>query len=103
MSSSRVAIITGSASGIGRGIALQLAEDGCSIVLNDISAQEEHLNKVADEIKLKGGGVTTFLADVTKEEDIKNLVEHAVSSFGGLDIASFTFLNYSKEISYQIN
>lgn len=86
MSSSKIAIVTGSASGIGRAIALRLAEDGCSLVLSDISAQEKYLNEVAEEIKLKGHGVTTFSADVTLEEEVKSLVEHAVSSFGGLDI-----------------
>jgi NAD(P)-dependent dehydrogenase (short-subunit alcohol dehydrogenase family) len=85
-SDSRIAIVTGSADGMGKSIALKLASDGCNIVLNDLPHQAEALKGVVREVEATGRRATFVIGDVSVEEDIRRLVEHAVSTFGGLDI-----------------
>lgn len=83
--SSRVAIVTGSARGIGRAIALKLSEQGATIVINDVgdTAPAEEL---AGLIKGKGGQSAVVLADVSKEDEVAMLVEKVIADFGHLDI-----------------
>jgi 3-oxoacyl-[acyl-carrier protein] reductase len=77
-------IVTGSGGGIGDGIAKRLAEEGASVVVNDIN--REAGEKVAQQIKAAGGHASFFAADVTKSTDMKALVEHAVKQYGKLDV-----------------
>jgi 3-oxoacyl-[acyl-carrier protein] reductase len=77
-------IVTGSGGGIGDGIAKRLAEEGASVVVNDIN--REAGEKVAQQIKAAGGHASFFAADVTKSADVKALVEHAVKQYGKLDV-----------------
>lgn len=84
MSDKKVAVITGSAQGIGKGLATRLASDGFRIVLNDIN--DSLLNETAGEFKNNGVEVTSFAGDVTKLEDQKNLVKHAVDTFDRIDV-----------------
>lgn len=79
--SGKVAVITGASSGIGAATARRFVVEGCKVVLGDI--QTELGNTLADEL----GNVAVFaLCDVTKEGDIANLVDLAISEFGQLDI-----------------
>jgi 3-oxoacyl-[acyl-carrier protein] reductase len=81
----RVGIITGSAQGIGKKIAERLACEGASVIINDINYDRG--NQTAKEIETSFGAKTPFvLTDVKKREDIHNLVEFAMSSFGHIDI-----------------
>jgi NAD(P)-dependent dehydrogenase (short-subunit alcohol dehydrogenase family) len=80
----RVAIVTGGAMGIGRAYALGLAEEGADIVIADIdlgSAKE-----VAAEVETLGRRALAVKADVTKKEEVEQLVEKTVSVFGRIDI-----------------
>lgn len=81
----RVAIITGSSKGIGKGIAIAFAKEGCRVVVNSHKESEEG-NDVVDEIKRLGSDAIFVAADVSKEEEVKNLVDKAVRKFGKLDI-----------------
>ncbi|PCH44769.1 NAD(P)-binding protein [Wolfiporia cocos MD-104 SS10] len=83
---SRVAIITGAARGIGRAVALRLAEDGFDITLNDISTGSDALDQVAQEIRAKGRRAITIIADVSNEDEVKNLVAQTVEELGRLDV-----------------
>lgn len=80
----KVAIITGSGSGFGACSAKMFSREGAKVVVTDFN--EETGKKVADEIKAAGGEVIFVKCDVSKEEDVKHLVEETVKTFGRLDI-----------------
>lgn len=80
----KVAIVTGSGRGIGRGIAMRLAQDGATVVVSDIML--ENAQKVEAEIKAAGGKAMAIKTDVTKQEDCDALVAKTVEKFGKLDI-----------------
>lgn len=84
MSKGKVAVITGSGQGIGKALANRLASDGFSIVLSDIN--KEKLKEAEKEFKDKGFKVTSFIGNVSKLEDQKSLVKHAVDTFGSVDV-----------------
>ncbi|MCO1600593.1 acetoin reductase [Desulfosporosinus nitroreducens] len=80
----KVAIITGAGRGIGRGIALRLAQDGADVVVNDINS--ETVNKVVKEIEALGRKAIAIVADVSNGTAVYAMVEQAVAEFGKLDI-----------------
>lgn len=77
----KVAIVTGAGSGIGAAVARRLAADGASVCLSDLEL--DPAQKIANEI---GQRAIAFAADVTSEEAVQKLVDHVVSTVGGLDI-----------------
>lgn len=80
----KVAIITGAGSGIGRATAFLFAQEGAKVVVVDINdaAGEETVKMIKD-----GGGEAIFIhADVSKAEDVKNMVQKTVEKFGGLHV-----------------
>jgi NAD(P)-dependent dehydrogenase (short-subunit alcohol dehydrogenase family) len=81
----KVAIVTGSGSGIGKAICLLYAKEGAKIAVSDIS--EKAGNETVSEIKDAGGKAIFVKADSSKPEDNKNLVEQTVKEFGGLHVA----------------
>jgi NAD(P)-dependent dehydrogenase (short-subunit alcohol dehydrogenase family) len=80
----RVAVITGSASGIGRATARLFAEAGASVVL--ASRRPDKLQAVADEIIASGGHALVAQTDVTVEAQVKHLVERSLERFGRIDV-----------------
>ncbi|KAK1233516.1 hypothetical protein PQX77_003327 [Marasmius sp. AFHP31] len=81
-----VSIVTGAAQGIGRAIALRLAQDGFDVALNDISAKDEQLKAVGKEIIKIGRKTAIVHADVSSEPEVKEMVEKVVEVLGGLDV-----------------
>jgi 3-oxoacyl-[acyl-carrier protein] reductase len=81
----RVAVITGAARGIGHGIALKLAEDGCAIVIFDVIAEDEARDNI-DLIRETGVPVTYFQGDITNAGDRDALTALVLSEFGQIDI-----------------
>ena len=78
------AVLTGSASGIGRGTALAMARRGARLVLGDVD--EAGVQAVADEIRAAGGEAVALPADVTTEEAFERLRDAALSRFGRVDV-----------------
>ncbi|SNS80326.1 NAD(P)-dependent dehydrogenase, short-chain alcohol dehydrogenase family [Sphingomonas laterariae] len=81
----KVALVTGAGGGIGRATAEALAAAGASVVVGDVSAKggEETVALIA----AKGGKASFVRCDVSQEADVAAIVDHAVSTYGQLDIA----------------
>ena len=80
----RVALITGAGRGIGRAIAIEFAQRGAAVVINDKSP--EGACAVCDEIKASGGKAAHFQADVSNPTETQNLIKFVVETFGDLHI-----------------
>ncbi len=81
----KVAVITGSGRGIGKAIALKLAENGANIVINDIEGST-YADETRDEIEALGVKAIIVRGDVRKKEDVENLINTTVDTFGRIDI-----------------
>jgi len=81
----KTAIVTGSGRGLGKAIALKLAQMGANIVLNDIAASDA-VDATAEEFKAEGYNVVVTKGDVRNFEDVKAMVKTAVDTFGSVDI-----------------
>lgn len=82
----RVAVVTGSTSGIGLGIATRLAENGCHVVLNGLADAAE-VERVKSRLTESSGRTVLYHgADMTRPEEISELVEFAVQELGAVDI-----------------
>lgn len=80
----RVAVVTGGAAGLGKGIARRLATDGLAVVISDIDAGK--LASTRKEFEDAGFDVETFQGDVSKQDDQRALVAKAVDAFGRVDV-----------------
>lgn len=80
----KVAIITGGGQGIGRAVALVLAKEGANVVIGDIDLQLA--KNVADEIESLGGRAQAIKTDVTKREEVSQLVQKTLDDFKKIDI-----------------
>jgi NAD(P)-dependent dehydrogenase (short-subunit alcohol dehydrogenase family) len=81
------AIVAGASQGIGREIAIQLANDGYAVAVNDISRQCDAVNGLVEELS-KSGRSIAVLGDVSKEEDVQSMVAKAVQELGDLQVVS---------------
>lgn len=97
--SGRIALVTGSAGGIGKAIAKKFVDEGAVVILNDMNA--ERLAGAGEEFKAKYGkdSCVTALLDVTKQEQIDSAFAEAILAFGGVDlIVNNAGLSISKTI-----
>lgn len=83
--SGKVALITGSARGIGKAIALELANHGANIVINDILTENE-INKTLKEIKRSTNKTIGIKADITKLDEVESMVKEIINKFGKIDV-----------------
>ena len=81
----KVAIVTGSESGIGKAIAIRLGSEGASVVVDFLSNVDEAADTKA-KVEAAGGKAITVEADISKLTDVQNLVEQAWQQFGGCHI-----------------
>lgn len=85
--SGRVAVITGSASGLGRAIAIRLADEGAHVVVSDVRPDPREGGDVTEAvIEQRGGSCVRIDADASRWDDIDRLVSGAVNRFGRLDV-----------------
>lgn len=81
----KVAIVTGASKGIGAAIAVQMAAEGASVVVNYNSSLKE-ADRVVDQIVGSGGRAVAIQADMGKEADVRRLFAESNKAFGRLDI-----------------
>lgn len=81
----KVAVVTGASKGIGASIALQLAKEGASVVVN-YSTSKEGAQKIVSEIIQKGGKAIAIQANMSNPEDIQRLFLETSQTFGKIDI-----------------
>lgn len=82
--SGRVAIITGSGKGIGKGIAIRLAKEGMRVVIN--ARNKDNVNSVTEELQSLGGDALACPGDISKPEDIQRLIDETFHMFGRIDL-----------------
>ena len=82
----QVAIVVGSARGIGAAIARAFSQEGAAIVLVDINKMKPELDEVAQEIARKGGKAIAIVADCTDEGQVNKMADEAVRCWGKIDI-----------------
>ncbi|MBD3184137.1 glucose 1-dehydrogenase [Candidatus Poribacteria bacterium] len=80
----KVAVVTGSTKGIGRGIAVMLAQEGARVVVSGRDLHAGH--EVAQEIRDTGGEAVFIQTDVTKEDNCERLIHTAANNYGSVDI-----------------
>jgi 3-oxoacyl-[acyl-carrier protein] reductase len=97
----KVALVSGSGRGIGREIALKLAREGASVVINDLDAEPAALT--VQEIKAEGGRAVACVGSVTDAEFAPRFVQTAIDQFGGIDIivnnAGYTWDNVIQKMT----
>ncbi|MBM7421323.1 MULTISPECIES: SDR family NAD(P)-dependent oxidoreductase [Chryseobacterium] len=81
----QVVLVTGAGSGMGKAVALMAAERGAKVVVSDIS--EEAAQSVVDEIIAKSGQATAIKCDVSKDAEVKAMIDRTVEVYGRLDAA----------------
>lgn len=79
-----MAVVTGAASGIGKGMAQRFAKEGMKVVMADV--EKEALANAETELKKDGGQVSSFLCDVSDPKQVEGLAKHARETFGAVDI-----------------
>lgn len=101
----KVAAITGAASGIGRALAINLAEEGCHVAISDVN--ETGLQETADMVRTqnKNVRVTTHKVDTANREQVKQYAEDVVKAHSAVDIiinnAGVVMLETLEDVSYE--
>ncbi|WP_129689908.1 SDR family oxidoreductase [Gottfriedia acidiceleris] len=80
----KVAVVTGAGSGMGKAVAVLYANEGAQVVASDINI--EAANVTVEEIRSNGGNAIAVMANVAHENDIQNLIDTAVNTYGTVDI-----------------
>jgi NAD(P)-dependent dehydrogenase (short-subunit alcohol dehydrogenase family) len=92
MAEGKVALVTGSAQGIGRAIALELAARGADVVVNDFN--NVNMNETVELVKEKGRRCLAFDVDISDRDQVEKMMNDVVEHFGHLDIVVGMLLTF---------
>jgi glucose 1-dehydrogenase len=81
----KVIVITGGSTGLGKAMAERFGQEKCKVVINYFN-DNDNVQEIIHTIEQAGGEASAIQGDVTKEEDIKRLIDHAVSTYGSLNV-----------------
>lgn len=81
----KVVAITGASTGLGKAMALRFGKEGAKVVINYFK-EDQAVGEMIDKIKSLGGDAAAIQGDVTKEEDVKKIIQTAITHFGRLDV-----------------
>ncbi|KAK1227011.1 hypothetical protein PQX77_009973 [Marasmius sp. AFHP31] len=82
----RSALITGSAQGIGRAIALRLASDGFDVCVSDLPHKADSIETAANEVRALGREAIRTICDVTKKFEVEDAIQKSVEALGPLNV-----------------
>lgn len=95
----KVAIITGASRGIGRACAIKFAKEGIKVIAN-YNKSEESAKSLKEELKNQGIEIEIFKADITKKDEIKQMIEFALNKYGKIDILINNARNITNKTFY---
>ena len=81
----KVVVITGAGSGLGQAMAERFGAEKAKVVINYYK-EEQEVQGIIETIEKAGGSASAIQGDVTKEDDVKRMISHAVKTFGSLDV-----------------
>ena len=81
----KVAVVTGGATGLGKAMCLRFAKEGAKVVINYFN-DNQPIDELLQEIKQSGGEAVKVKGDVSKEEDVKEMIKTAAQAYGKIDI-----------------
>ena len=98
----KVAIITGASRGIGRECAIKFAKEGIKVIAN-YNKSKVKAEELKEYLAKDGIDIDIFKADVTKKEEIKQMVEFALNKYGKIDILINNARNITNKTFYRFN
>lgn len=95
----KIAIITGASRGIGRACAIKFAKMGIKVIAN-YNKSEEKAKSLKEELENQGIEIDIFKADITKREEVRQMIDYTLNKYGKIDILVNNARNISNKVIY---
>ena len=103
MEEKKVILITGASRGIGRALAYGLAQDDSNIIIANYNKSEDKANELKDELVSNGKNIETYKADVSKRNEVEDMVSFVINKYGKIDVlinnAGISFVKMFTDVS----